>query len=195
MSVFVFLVLVELPPDLSLLFLTGVFICQFFTDVYFVKVHTCCSGKLVSMYSSLSGSGCFKRCAYERVPSNDEASHQKTSEKVWANLKNLWKLFEYTCGKLLENRATKVMVALSQLGGVIAFSILWYFFAEKEAKYLRAVIALPLCLLVISVIWCNKFQELIAQPKQSPQGNNNPNSKSVTARYKSGTIFHLLTVY
>ena len=151
-SIFVFLVLSSLPPDVSILLLNGLFIVQISIDVY----HTRC------VPSSTHRNG------YDEI----ELSGNLRSERL--------KRITETIRMIFENRIIKLIALGLQFTGIVGLAIYLGLTmkAGEDAKILRVVIAFPLVLFVMSFIWSNWTQKLIAMTK-------NRVGEFCTARYKS----------
>lgn len=151
-SIFVFLVLCYLPPDVSILLLNGLFVVQISIDVY----HTHC------IPSSTHRHG------YDEI----ELPESLRSERL--------KRISEVVRMIFENRIIKLIALGLQFGGIVGLAIYigLTMNAGGDGKILRVVIAFPLVLLVMSFIWSNWVQKLIAATKNRVGGFR-------TARYKS----------
>ncbi len=208
-SVFVFLVMAELPPDISLLLLCGVIFCQIAVDWWHMQGICDCakdiSQSLRETYQSLRGYENINNL--ERRPGLEagleeadslEASHDALSissvydhGRAQIGVRKPQKvMIVYNCFKaLLENRIVKFIALLVQFASVVVFIGLWchVFIASNGSLCygLRTIIAAPLCLIVLSIVWTNKFQEWIASVNQA---------KAKTARYKSSIQAYLMCI-
>lgn len=175
MSVFVFLVLAELPPDTSLFLLSGVFICQIAVDIWYVDMCTCCNSQCARRTCR---QGYQQVGAEEGLANNLDQDAQVLERRIRKPtlIKNFFKM-------LLENKFIKMTAFFIQAGSLIVFIALCY--NEFEVKI---IVLLPICLLVLSATWTNKFQDWIAEANTSSPENVK------TARFKSSKLLNLLLV-
>ena len=147
-SVFVFLVLSYLPPDVSILLLNGVFVVQIIIDIF----HTPCR------------------------------PHQRDSELPKKPNKILGKV-----RVIFENKFTKLLALGLQLAGIISLAIYLGTSLHDEQdsdtymKALRPIITFPLVLIVMSFIWSDWIQKLLAKAKAKTAIFH-------SARYKSSKL-------
>ena len=147
-SVFVFLVLSYLPPDVSILLLNGVFVVQIIIDIFYTpcRPHQC------------------------------DSELRKKLNKILRIVRVIF-----------ENKFTKLLALGLQVAGIISLAIYLgitlYDEQDSDMKALRPVIAFPLVLIVMSFIWSDRIQKLLAKAKDK---ENTPISHS--ARYKSSKL-------
>ena len=174
--VFVFLVLAYLPPGISILLLSGVVFCQIAVDLVYTKKN-CCDVDCSNLSSS-------DKNGYDDLEDLRNGAAQSPlmgkTQKVFGFL-----------NMLLENRMVKLLALFFQLVSIITFIVLWALYytgpyhSSKMFLYkLQPLIALPLSLIVLSVIWTNKFQEYIAKI------HTHRYSDDRTARYKSSKSYN-----
>lgn len=130
-SVFVFLVLSYLPPDVSILLLNGVFVVQIIIDIF----HTPCR------------------------PHQRDSERPKKPNKILGIVRVIF-----------ENKFTKLLALGLQVAGIISLAIylgirLLYDEQDSYMKALRPIIAFPLVLIVMSFIWSDWIQKLLAKAK------------------------------
>ena len=170
-STFVFLVLSYLPPNISILILSGVFFVQICIDI--------------------------KRAPWKPAPASRHQYHNLEMEApVKPSQLSLWlATLKEWFRQLLENRTVKIVALVLQAVGILVLTI---FLGVKKrdidrggsvavSKILRPVIALPIALLIISFIWSDKVQKLIAH-------TNHIVGECRTARYKSSKLLCLYRV-
>ena len=156
-STFVFLVLSYLPPNVSILILSGVFPVQIIIDIYCNRVPCKPSPATRRQYQNL-----------------DMMVTPVRPSKRLAVLKEYSRM-------ALENKVVKYIALVLQVGGILGLAI---FLGVRRpegtalSKILRPIIAFPIALLIMSFIWSDKVQKLIAHTKRKV-------GKSCTARYKS----------
>ncbi len=186
-SVFVFLVMAELSPDSSLLLLCGVFFCQIAVDCW--QVNTCSCSKVDCVNKT-------RRCrrGYEVLIDQEQgglessstlsnvSSDQMTTSVAVRKVRKATVV--HSCFKtLFENKFVKCVALLLQFVSLGVFIGRWcYVFIGNNHSLLhglRMVIAAPLCLLVLSFVWTNKFQEWIASVNKI---------EDKTARFKSSKL-------
>ena len=91
--------------------------------------------------------------------------------------------------RLLENRFVKIIALVLQAVGILALAIFLGVMKQDidnggsaaVSKILRPVIAFPIALLILSFIWSDKVQKLIAHTKPKV-------GECRTARYKSSKL-------
>ena len=143
-SVFVFLVLSYLPPDLSILLLNGVFVVQIIIDSF----NTPCR------------------------PNDDSELHRRIMSKKLNKILGIVRV-------IFENKTTKLLALGLQLTGIVGLGIyLGINLYDGDVNTLQPVIAFPLVLIMMSLIWSNWIQKLLAKPKMKPDTFH-------SARYKS----------
>ena len=172
MSVFVFCVLCYLTPDLALLSMQPVFAAQFLLDIWYTP-STCRVRNRQGSYSDLDTPQIQPHV--EHSEDDEEPRTETTLEKIISRLR-------YFFGLILKNKITKTAAFLLQVvgtGGIIVIIVLK---KEPHKDYLVPVIALPLSLITLSVLWTNKFQEFLSAPTQKPTPERD---NVVTARYKA----------
>ena len=179
MCVLVYLVFAELPSDISILLLNGVFSAQLVIDIKDTHNWVCCNrgcfGEIGSCLTRSRRNA--HRRGYERVEEGRDRDSQSNSNFVQCLLS--------VFGTILENRITKVMALLLQVGGVIA--LIAFLIVKTHANKdhpIQPMIGIPLVLLVMSVIWSNRFQEMIAKPTTT----HTIEDEKRTARYKSSKL-------
>ncbi len=195
MSLLVFLVLTELSPSVSILVLSGVFMVQTFIDAY-TAFRKCRDDNKCPMQG--------RRRGYDEV---GEANHQEGQPFMNQEEEGETKRYVRVLQRLhsiSENYVVKVFATLLQLLGVFGISSFFiYMMVKGSAKgevdyiYMRPVISLPFVLLILSMIWSNRFQEAIARPdrkttdqqKRTTKTSREEHKKSIiTARYKSSKL-------
>ena len=194
-SLFVFLVMADLPPDISILLLSGIFSIQFLVDGCRRCLPKCCC---CSSIKNLMCSG------YSDIP--------KSKKRLTTGMKTAYNCSE----RFFECKLIKILAFFFQVGGLIAFYIFWFhlIFTSSEVaedldpdekykdfiKRVRPMIALPFCLFFLSLIWINKVQEWM-QAKDDRQENGQVQEENhirrtikpgQTARYKSCMCFILV---
>ena len=168
MSIFVYLVLSELHPAVSILVLNGVFFAHIAIDLYssYYKKTNCNPNNYQNQ---------LQRREYTELNENNEAESDPfvTRDPVVNQDRN--KLYHKMKNPL------KVAGFLLQLIGLVSIFFFCFMVEKKENEYsyLRPLIALPLVLLVMSIIWSNRFQEATAKPYLLT-------CNKVSSRYKSG---------
>ena len=176
---FVFLVMAELPPGISLLLLSGVFFCQIAIDIVYTKKICCGLNRKPSEYNNLEDS---------LQDSQQKETLDSEQEAITVSSVQLGKLRKFlsVLKLLLENKTVKILALSLQFSSVIIFIALWCVnfmsYANTGLTDLyrtRPMIALPICLLVLSGIWTNKFQDWITKVNKNGMYDNR------TARYKS----------
>ena len=126
-SVFVFLVLSYLPPDVSILLLNGVFVVQIIIDIF----HTPCR------------------------PHQRDSERPKKPNKILGIVRVIF-----------ENKFTKLLALGLQVAGIISLAIyLGISLQHSDMKALQPIIAFPLVLIVMSFIWSDWIQKLLAKAK------------------------------
>lgn len=175
-SSFVFLVLPELPTDLDIFLLCGVFAAQLIIDV--IRTHNWnCRSKMCMKEIR----GCYPRLnrnhfGYERVEDGEDGEHSQ---------KSITRTALSILGSIFENKITKVLALLFQLGGIFALIVFWIFktrsISDYSAHLTRSMIGIPLVLMFMSVVWSNWFQEKIAKQEREYRITD----QRITARYKS----------
>ena len=169
-SLFIFLVMAELPSDLSILLLNGIFFGQSFID-------SCC---------------CLFNHSYKGY--KEVYMHDDDAGKDQTCLSQHCESLKY----LIEHKIVKAVAFIFQLIGLTGFILLWLFqdFLSSKAEgfkttylRLRLMLALPLCLIFCSVIWTNKFQEKMhkskIRKKYETEDLDEDSQNGQTARYKS----------
>ena len=174
--VFVFLVLAGFPPGISIFLLSGVVFCQIAVDFFYTKKNCC-------------GIDCSKLNSSDR---NGYENLQKGAAQS-PSMGKTQKIFGFL-NMVFENRIIKLLALFLQLASIITFIVLWacfytgpYHELPMFSNKLRPLIALPLCLIVLSVIWTNKFQDYIAKIYTHQIHDDR------TARYKSSKSDNTLT--
>ena len=179
MSIFLFLVMSNLPPSISILLLNGVFIVQIAIDVWYSKwpSHRC-SRDAIDVCSE------FKRWKRSRSSHDDYNPLDSTSPTKSKSSKMSWKrlrrMIEALPKSILENKLAKIVSFLLQFAGIVGLAI--YVGVKSHGRHFNKVLylvfAFPITLLVMSAIWSNKFQRWMACPQKVDNCN-------YTARYKS----------
>ena len=83
---------------------------------------------------------------------------------------------------IFENKTTKLLALGLQLTGIVGLAIyLGIYLYDEDVNTLRPVIAFPLVLIVMSFIWSNWIQKLLAKPKMKAGTFH-------SARYKSSKL-------
>ena len=182
-STFVFLVLSYLPPNVSILILSGVFPVQIFIDIYYNRVPWKPSPATRQHYQNL-----------------DMMATPIGPSKLALRLAVLKEYFRM----LLENKVVKYIALVLQVGGILglaidlrvrskahmngtALSMESNRIALSNANILHPIIAFPIALLIMSFIWSDKVQKLIAHTKRKV-------GKSRTARYKSSKFVIIIII-
>ena len=146
-SVFVFLVLSYLSPDVSILLLNGVFVVQIIIDSF----HTPCR------------------------PNHDSEPHRRITSKKLNKILGIVRV-------IFESKTTKLLALGLQLTGIVGLTIyLGISLYDGYVNTLRPVIAFPLVLIVMSLIWSNCSQKLLAKAKMKAGTFH-------SARYKSSKL-------
>ena len=146
-SIFVFLVLSYLPPDLSILLLNGVFVAQIIINSF----HTPCR------------------------PNHASELHRRIKSKKLNKILGIIRM-------IFENKITKLLALGLQLTGIVGLTIyLGINLYDGDVNTLRPVIAFPVVLTVMSFIWSNWIQKLLAKPKMKAGTFH-------SARYKSSKL-------
>ncbi len=187
---FVMLVMTELPPDISLLLLCGVFVTQLVLDAVYTEKICCkltCSVPRNEMrgYRNLDGDddSIFKSSGDYSNDPNQEQNETTISGVHLGKMRKFLRFLKF----ILENKIVKIFAVLLQLSSVVVFIVLWYtvFFPSVTSDYnfykLLPIIAFPICLLILSVIWTNKYQIWIAKAQNTPITSET----KAEARYKS----------
>ena len=171
MTIFLYLILPELPPGLGILLLCGVFTFQIGVDIINkCRLNTCCD-----RYKICSCCAKYWRNGYERVPSQDVRSRKRKTIKHY-----LLHFFQL----LLENRFTKVVALLLQVVTTLVFIIMWVIHTKQLSDtMLRPMVGYPLVVFALSVIWSNLFQDNIVAFH-----NNKSIKEGATAKFKSSKI-------
>lgn len=183
-SVFVFLVMAELPPDISLLLLCGVFICQIAVDLWYVD--SCIVKNIHQCVRKRDGCNIVRNRpggleASEGSETSSNPGSEKATVKVMTEPKTRKVTIVYNCFEmLLENKIVKSIALILQLASLVFFICRWcYVFMMSDGSLLygtRILTAAPLCLIVLSLVWTNKFHEWIASVGRA---------EGKTARFKS----------
>ena len=153
-SVFVFLVLSYLPPDISILLLNGVFLAQIGVDV----LRTPCrpSSEIRNGYDEL------------------ELTTDSTSLLRSENVKRLSGIIRM----IFENKTIKLIALGVHFAGIVTLAVYVGYIMRAEEKLLRSVIAFPIVLIAMSIVWCDPVQHLMAKTKKKVDEFH-------SARYKS----------
>ncbi len=176
-SVFVFLVMAELPPDISLLLLCGVFMSQIAVDIVYTKKMCCVLGCTLPSNEMRA----YRNIDDSTLDSSSEHAAEQTERTISGVHLGKMRKFLGVLKLLLENKTVKVFALFLQLSSIIVFIALWclVFMSSTNLYKTRPMIALPICLLVLSALWTNKYQVWITKR------NRHPSSDTITARYKS----------
>ena len=182
MSFFVFSVLCYLTADLAILTMQGVFFVQFLLDIYYIPSICNCNSQCRSIcrlynQNRTSGYNEIGESAVQNVHVESrfiqtESSFEKRSAK-------LRRFFQF----ILENKQIRFLAFLLQIlgiGGLVAFIAVK---AKMKSNIgLNPVIALPLSITTLSILWSNKVQEYLVTPEA---GLSDP---SFNARYKASEL-------
>ena len=142
-SVFVFLVLSYLPPDISILLLNGVFLAQIGIDVL-------------------------------RTPCRQVTTRPLRPKQL--------------SGIVFENRTIKLIALGVHFAGIVTLAVYVGYIMRAEEKLLRSVIAFPIVLIAMSIVWCDPVQRLMAKTKKEFRSARYKLSKSsvnILAKYAS----------
>ena len=171
MCTLIFLVLTELSPGVAILVLNGVFIVQTLIDIPNAFRRQSCRNRQDCNLRHCHRAG-YRIVGTNEVQSIVGGGNQGKEDKTLFDkcLQHLQCFLEYYVVKV-------VALILQVLGvaGLIAYCI----YVPERKTYFRALIGLPLVLLALSAIWCNRFQEAMAKSHV-----RNDDIK-VSARYKS----------
>lgn len=185
-TVFVYLVLPEIPSGIGILLLCGVFSFQTLVDIKMImnqkKQKKPCQRRMRS------------RGDYFSIRDSD-ISDQNLSDPVDPRKCSVM----YFIAILLENIIVKGLVLLFQFIGIVGFSIAWGFKSQEHTYdlILQPVIGYPMVAFVLSVLWSNFFQTEISKPKQEPENKPMVEEKEIIkARFKSSkyVLFHEIVV-
>ena len=181
-SVFVFVVMAELPPVVSLLLLGGVFFYQIAVDIWYVNTCSCTCRKPECVERQC-------RRGYNNLSNEEHGGVDDGPVKAAVKTPTVRTptVIYYCFDMLLENRIVKTAALLIQVASMAVFIGFWcYTFNEfpnvgGSLYKLKAIVAIPICLLVLSFIWTNTFQDWIALIYNNKEGVK-------TARYKSSKL-------
>jgi len=165
-SVFVFLVLSYLPPDISILLLNGVFLAQIAIDV----LHTPCKPS-----SEI-------RNGYNDLELTTDSNSLLRSEKM--------KQFSGRIRMLFENKSIKLIALGLHFAGIVCLAVYMGLIMQVHGgdKLLGSMIAFPLVLVAISFIWSDSVQHWMAKTKKKVDEFHSARYKSS----KSSTIVNIL---
>ena len=152
MSSFVFLVLGYLPPQISIPLMNGVFLGQIALDVF--------------------------RTPWK--PPDQSRGSYRSIDQEGSNTSKLDRV-KFIFGKILENKPVKGVALLLQVAGIVGlvvYLVVEHDHAEFLEWYLRPIIAFPIVLLAMSIIWSDKIQVFLAHTTRRVDETH-------TARYKS----------
>ena len=173
-SFFVFSVLCYLTADLALLTMQGVFFVQFLLDIYYTPSMCNCNSQRRSGYEVI---GEIPQIAVQSVRMEGDFKQNESSlEKLRAKLRRF-----FQC--ILENKQIRFLAFMLQIlgiGGLVAFIAVK---AKMKSNIdLNPVIALPLSITTLSILWSNKVQEYLVTPQS---GICDP---PFNARYKASEL-------
>jgi hypothetical protein len=185
MSFFVFSVLCYLTADLAILTMQGVFFVQFLLDIYYVPSICNCNSQCRSICRSYNRN---------RTSGYNEIGEMQQSGVQNVHVENRFiqneSSFEKRCAKvrrffqcILENKQIRFLAFMLQIlgiGGLVAFIAVNA--KVKSGIDLYPVIALPLSITTLSILWSNKVQEYLVTPEA---GLSDP---SFNARYKASEL-------
>ena len=160
MSVFVFCVLCYLTPDLALLTMQPVFAAQFLLDIWYTP-STC------RVRNQRNRQGSYNDIDTPQTPLHAEHSEDDEEPRTETTLEKIISRLRYFFGLILRNKITKTAAFLLQVvgtGGIIVIIVLK---RKTHEDYLVPVIALPLSLITLSILWTNKFQEFLSAPQKT----------------------------
>lgn len=168
MSVFVFSVLCYLTPLVALLSMQPVFVAQFLLDLYYTP------------------SSCGRRRGYKNLGSAEHKLANVTSGRTGIELR-AYQRMRLFLGDILDNKLVKVTAFLLQVigtGGIILTVVLNH---KPDVDHRIPVIALPLSVATLAVLWSNKFQEFLLVPEKSsePAACGEDSIPASNARYKA----------
>ncbi len=180
MSVLVFLVLSELSPGISILLLSGVFLCQTPLEIkraFHPKPLNCNvrNRRQRNQYDIVDGNNRDLKALLPEDPPDPVIIDQPDKFNS-AKIKILGRL---EC--IFEHWGTKGLAYFLQLAGLGGLIIFWaYTLAHQppDRKNYRHLVGLPLVLVAMSVIWSDRFQEEVASSYK----------KNSSARYKSSEL-------
>ena len=184
MSVFVFSVLCHLPPELAILSMQPVFAAQFVLDIYYTPCNSRCSrqrqnGQQTDYESIDLGER-------ERAEDEEELRTESSVEKFLTKTRRIFSV-------ILDNKGAKLFAVLLQLCGMVSLLVLLIVVGSKTNSknfYLVPVVALPLSVLTLAVIWSNKFQELLLVPqRESQELRERGCGVTSNARYKASKYY------
>ena len=177
MSVFVFSVLCYLTPDLALLSMQPVFAAQFLLDIWYTP-STC------RVRNQCYRHGSYSDIDTPQTPLHVEHSEDDEEPRTETTLEKMISKLRYFFGLILKNKITKTAAFLLQGVGTAGIIVIIILRRKTHEDYLVPVIALPLSLITLSVLWTNKFQEFLSAPTQKPTPERD-NVVAPTARYKA----------
>ena len=180
----------ELPPDISILLLNGVFFWQFGVDAF----------------KNCSSKRCRKK-DYLPVTNNAEEEDSNSKSECGKDCckKGCWKDgCKDKFASFFESKYIKIIASLVQIFSLAIFICVWSFHlmspmvTDYEFEYLfqlRPMIALPICLLFLSLKWSTMFHKLMH--KNNPKNANlnsqeNETKPGKTARYKSCKLINYM---
>ena len=187
MSVFLFSVLCHLSPEVALLSMQPVFAAQFALDIWYTPCSSKCSSQQQRhqtrqrnrSYEDIDDDG-------ERLNSytgggghNEEDAFIATEVPVEKFRLKIHRIF----GTVLENKITKAVALFLQVAGVVGFLVLVYLKAKRNQDHLVPVIALPLSVATLAVLWSNKVQEFLLVPQRDLECETEKAASN--ARYKA----------
>ncbi len=142
-STFVFLALSNLPPHVSLFLLNGVCIAQIAIDV--VRTPWRSANRYGGGYTP-----------------TDKEGYSLTSKFEW-----LKKTLKPVLGKLLENKITKTAAFVLQIAALVGLAVCLEVNGDVDQAptqlFLQPIIAIPISIVTLAIIWNDKFQIWIAQ--------------------------------
>ena len=160
MSFFVFSVLSYLTPDFALLSMQGLFFVQFLLDMYYIpSICSCNSQARSTTHNRPSAAGYEEIGEMAQIAVQSVRVNESSFEKRRTNIRRF-----FHC--ILENKQIRFLAFLLQIlgiGGLVTFLVV-----EAKVKreiFLFPVIALPLSITTLSILWSSKVQEYLVTPE------------------------------
>ena len=183
-TVFVYLVLPEIPSGIGILLLCGIFSFQTLVDF---RMFWNQNKQMKPMQRRTRGE-------YLRIQDSDTGDqNQRLGDPV-----EPWKC-SVMCfiAFLFENRIMKMLAFLLQLIGILGFSISWGLKSQEHTYglILQPVIGYPVVAIVLSVLWSNFFQTEISKPKQERDKPMEEEKEIIKARFKSSKCIIIIFLF